>query len=68
MLDHTLEREAIYSRSLKNTVEAEKVYRESLELNTVSGEIPSFNGENARQLKSKSNMKVKTSVTNTKLN
>ena len=64
VLDHTLAREATYSRSFQTTTEAENVFRKSLELNTVDGEIPSFTGEKAKQHMSNFNMKIKTSVKN----
>ena len=64
ILDHTLAREASYSRSLQITSEAEKVYRKTLELNTVGGLIPTFTGEKARQQRSTFNQKIKTSVKN----
>ena len=64
MLDHTLAREATYSRSFQTTTEAENVFRKSLELNTVDGEIPSFIREKAKQHMSNFNMRIKTSVKN----
>ena len=64
MLDHSLAREATYSKGLQTTTEAEKVYRKTLELDTVGGEIPRFTGVKAKQLMSQFNVKIKTSGTN----
>ena len=64
LLDHTLAREATYSRSFQTTTEAENVFRKSLELKTVDGEIPSFTGKKAKQHMSNFNMRIKTSVKN----
>ena len=47
VLDHTLAREATYSRSFQTTTEAENVFMENLDLNNVNGEIPSSTGKAA---------------------
>ena len=64
ILDHTLAREASYSRSFQTTSEAEKMFRRTLELNTLGGLIPAFTGEKARQMRSNFHQKIKTSVKN----
>ena len=64
VLDHTLARESSYSRSFQTSTEAEKMFRRTLELNTVGGLIPAFTGEKARQMRTNFNQKIKTSVKN----
>ena len=49
VLDHTLAREAQYSRMHCTTTEAERVYKETLILKTPDGEIPNFIGDKAKE-------------------
>ena len=44
------------------TTEAEKVYRETLHSITLQGEIPTFSGENAKQLKHRFDKEVRRKV------
>ena len=62
VLDHTLEREATYTRTYCTTTEAERVYQGVVRLNTVDGQIPRFTGENARHLQHKFNTTIKEQV------
>ena len=62
VLDHTLERESTYSRTSLTTTEAEKVFRDTLD--KAGGEIPTFTGVGARQLRGNFNVNIKTSVKN----
>ena len=64
VLDVTLAREDTYTHSAQTTTEAEKVFQETLQLNTVDGEIPTFTGEKARQLTNKFNTDIRTKVRN----
>ena len=64
VLDVTLAREDTYTHSAQTTTEAEKVFQETLQLNTVDGEIPTFTGEKARQLTIKFNADIRTKVKN----
>ena len=64
VLDVTLAREDTYTHSAQTTTEAEKVFKETLQLNTVDGEIPTFTGERARQLSNKFNVDIRTKVRN----
>ena len=63
VLDVTLAREDAYIHS-QTTTEAEKVFKETLQLNTVDGEIPTFTGEKSRQLTHKFNVDIRTRVKN----
>ena len=45
ILDHTLEREATYTNSKQTTTEAEKLFLETLALNTVDGTVPISTGK-----------------------
>ena len=65
VIDHTLQREAAYSRKQCTTTESEKVYRETLQLNTVQGEVPSYTGERAKQLQNRFNKEIRKQVRNT---
>ena len=64
ILDHTLAREATYSRGLQTTMEAEEVFQDTLHLNTVDGEIPTYTGDEARQHTYTFNKGIKTKVRN----
>ena len=64
MLDHTLAREATYSRGHQTTMEAEEMFQDTLHLSTVDGEIPTYNGEEARQLTYTFNKGIRTKVRN----
>ena len=64
VLDVTLAREDTYTHSAQTTTEAEKVFQETLQLNTVDGEIPTFTGARARQLTNKLNVDIRTKVRN----
>ncbi len=64
VLDHTLQREASYTHTQHTTTGAEKVFRETLHLNTVAGEIPTFTGEKAKQRTYQFNKKIRTQVRN----
>ena len=64
VLDVTLAREDTYTHSAQTTTEAEKIFKETLQLNTVDGEIPTFTGEKARQLTNKFNADIRTKVRN----
>ena len=63
MIDLALEREAQYTRSRQTTTEAENLFRETLALNTLDGEIPDFTGAEAKKLRNNFNSKIKTQVT-----
>ena len=62
ILDHALERESLYTRTILPTTEAENVFKASLD--KVGGEIPTFSGVGAKHLRRKFNMNIKTSVKN----
>ena len=64
ILDHTLEREATYTHSQQTTIEAEKLFLETLDLNTVDGMVPSYKGEKAKQLTQAFNLNIQTKVRN----
>ena len=64
VLDVTLAREDAYTHSAQTTTEAEKVFKETLQLNTMAGEIPTYTGEKARQLTNKFNADIRTKVRN----
>jgi hypothetical protein len=62
VLDHALERESSYTRTILPTTEAENVFKACLD--KVGGEIPTFNGAGAQQLRRNFNVNIKTSVKN----
>jgi hypothetical protein len=64
ILDHTLAREATYTRGHKTTTEAEEMFQNTLYLNTVDGEIPSYTGVKAKQLTYTFNKGTRTKVKN----
>ena len=64
VLDVTLAQEDTYTHSAQTTTEAEKVFQEILQLNTLDGEIPTFTGQKARQLTNKFNADIRTKVRN----
>ena len=47
VLDHALERESLYTRTIRPTTEAENVFKASLD--KVGGEISTFTGVGAKQ-------------------
>ena len=65
VLDHTLHREAEYTRSQQTTTMAEQVYRDTIHLNTVEDQIPIYTGDQARQLTNKFNNLIRTKVRET---
>ena len=50
VLDHTLQRESAFTNTYCTTIAAEKVYREVIQLNTVDNQVPSYPGDQAKQL------------------
>jgi len=64
VLDHTLHREAEYTRSQTTTM-AEQVFRDTIHLNTVDDQVPQYTGDQARQLTHKFNTTIRTQVRNT---
>ena len=64
VIDLTLERESKYTRSRQTTTEAENLFRETLQLNTLDGEIPNFTGAEAKKLRNNFNSKIRTQVRN----
>ena len=50
VLDATVERENSYVRPVCTTLEVDKVYRSSLAMNTVQGQVPNYTGERSKQL------------------
>ena len=56
--------EATYSRGQDTTTQAEEVYRDTLHLNTVDGQVPTYTGLNAKQLTWKFNQSIKEQVRN----
>ena len=61
VLDHTLNREAEYVRG-QTTTTAEKVFRETIHLNTTDNTIPTFTGSRAKHLTHTFNTNIKTKV------
>ena len=64
VIDQTLQREERYSRMQCTTTQAENMYRETLHLNTLQGEIPTFTGEKAKQLQYGFNKEIRKQVKN----
>ena len=64
VLDVTLAREDTYTHSAQTTTEAEKVFQDTMQLNTVDGEIPTFTGEKSKHLTNKFNVEIRTKVRN----
>ena len=62
--ENTLAREATYTRGHKTTTEAEEMFQNTLYLNTVDGEIPSYTGVKAKQLTYTFNKGIRTKVRN----
>ena len=65
VLDHTLQREEAYTHTQCTTTAAEKVYRDVIHLNTVEDQIPSYTGEQAKQLTFQFNSRIRSQVRNT---
>ena len=61
VLDHTLDREAEYVRGQTTTM-AEKVFRDTIHLNTVDDTIPTYTGNRAKQLTQIFNTEIRTKV------
>ena len=64
VLDHTLRREAEYTRNQTTTM-AEQVFRETIHLNTVDNTIPTYTGSKAKHLTHTFNTEIRTKVRDT---
>ena len=62
VLDHTLEREKMYSHKKCTTTQAQEMFRQTLHLHTVQGEIPTFTGEQAKHLTHQFNTTIRKAV------
>ena len=58
VLDVTLAREDAYTHSIQTTTEAEKIFQDTMQLNTVDGQIPTFTGEKSKHLTNKFMLKI----------
>ena len=62
VLNCTVERESRYTRKKCTTAEAESEYQRAINLNTVQGEIPSFEFEDGDKQKKKFNLEIKNQI------
>ena len=62
VLDCTVARESRYTRRKCTTAEAEVEYQRAINLNTVQGEIPSFEFEDGDKQKKKFSLEIKNQI------